>query len=181
MAYVLGMATGKVVSLHLHPAEPGAPLSTVDLVEVVAGKGIRGNGRMFDRVSRRTGQPTKRQGSLIEREQIAEHAEALGHPGFTPGDVRSNIETEGADLVALIGQQVRIGSAVLLFYEPRTPCHKMDALAQGLRERMENGRHGVMAQVVESGEIRVGDAIGPAHNVPNASPRRRCRCRLGRN
>ncbi len=154
------MATGKVVSLHLHPAEPGAPLSSVGAIEVVAGKGIRGNGRMFDRLSRRTGEPTRRQVSLIEREQIAEHAEALEHPGFTPGDVRSNIETEGVDLVALAGKQVRIGSSLLFIYEPRTPCHKMDELAPGLRERMENGRQGVMAQVVESGEIRVGDAIG---------------------
>ena len=153
------MPTGKVVSLHLHPAEAGAPLSSVESFELIADKGIQGNGRMFDRISRRTGLPTKRQVSLIEREQITEHAEALGHPGFAPGDVRSNVETEGVELTAWVGQRVRVGSATLFFYEPRTPCHKMDALASGLRERMENGRQGVMAQVVESGEIRVGDEI----------------------
>ena len=162
------MATGKVVSLHLHPAEPSAPMSAVESIEVVASKGIRGNGRMFDRLSRRTGEPTKRQVSLIEREQIAEHAEALGHPGFAPGDVRSNIETEGADLVMWVGQQVRIGSALFFFYEPRMPCHKMDALAPGLRERMENGHQGVMAQVLESGEIRIGDELRAANVSPAA-------------
>ena len=155
------MTSGKVVSLHLHPVEAGAPLSPVDSIEVVAGKGIKGNPRKFDRPSKHTGQPTKRQVSLIEREQLAEHAEALGHPGFAPGDARSNVETEGIELVKLAGQQAQIGTAVLFFYEPRKPCHKMDALEPGLRERMENDRQGVMAQVVQSGAIRVGDAITP--------------------
>jgi len=35
----------------------------------------------------------------------------------------------------------------------------MDALCQGLRELMMNNRQGVMAQVVRSGKIRVGDSI----------------------
>jgi hypothetical protein len=54
------MQSGEVVSLHLHPVQAGAPLSPVDSIEVVAGKGINGNPRKFDRPSRRTGQPTKR-------------------------------------------------------------------------------------------------------------------------
>jgi MOSC domain-containing protein YiiM len=35
----------------------------------------------------------------------------------------------------------------------------MNALCPGLRERMENNRQGVLAQVVRSGTIRVGDPI----------------------
>ena len=155
------MTHGKVTSLHLHPAEPGSTMISVDAIVLVANKGIRGNWRMFARLSSRTGEPTMRQVSLIERELIVEHAEALGHPGFASGDVRSNIETKGINLMELGGRQVRIGSALLFIYEPRTPCHKMEKLAQGLRERMENGRQGVMAQVVETGEIRVGDDIAP--------------------
>jgi hypothetical protein len=46
---------GRVASLHLHPAEPGAPLQSVELIEVVAGKGIARNGRYFGRVRRSTG------------------------------------------------------------------------------------------------------------------------------
>ena len=145
---------GTVASLHLHPIEAGAPLTEVDSIELVEAQGIRDNPRYFVR-------DTKRQVSLIEREQLAEHATALGHPPFPPGVARANMETVGLDLVALAGQSVKIGDAVLIFYEPRTPCHKMDALAPGLRERMENGRQGVLAQVVESGTIRVGDEITP--------------------
>ena len=65
------------------------------------------------------------------------------------------------ELVKFAGHQVQIGTSILIFYEPRKPCHKMDALEPGLRERMENCRQGMMAQVVRSGTIRVGDAITP--------------------
>ena len=124
---------GRVASLHLHPAEPGAPLQTIEAVEVVAGQGIQGDTRYFGRLSRDTGQPTRRQVTLIEREQIAEHAAALSLPSIPPGAVRSNIETTGINLIALLGREVEIGGAVLRLYAPRDPCAKMDAICQGLR------------------------------------------------
>src|SRR5947209_5716519 len=113
--------SGHVASLHLHPPEPGQPLATVDCVEVIAGKGIVGEPRYFGRVSRDSGKPSRRQLSLIEREQIAEHAATLGLQKIGPGAVRANIETEGISLVPLVGQQVEIGEAVLFLYAPRDP------------------------------------------------------------
>src|SRR5712675_1872217 len=75
------------------------------------------------------------------------------------GAVRSNIETTGVDLVSLIGKEVEIGEAVLLLYGSRDPCEQMDAICQGLRELMMNNRQGVLAQVIRSGKIQVGDRI----------------------
>ena len=152
---------GRVVSLHLHPAELGAPLQPIEVVEVVVGQGIQGDTRYFGRRSRDTGQPTRRQVTLIEREQIAEHATALGLPSIPSGAVRSNIETTGVNLISLLGREVEIGGAVLRFYAPRDPCAKMDAICQGLRAMMMNSRQGVLAEVLRSGTIRVGDAISP--------------------
>jgi MOSC domain-containing protein YiiM len=97
--------------------------------------------------------------TLIEREQIVEHAAALKAGAIAPGLVRSNIETTGIDLFALIGKEVQVGEAVLNFYAPRDPCEKMNAVCQGLRERMLNNRQGVLAQVIKSGLIRIGDLI----------------------
>ncbi len=54
---------------------------------------------------------------------------------------------------------MEIGEALLLFYAARTPCYKMDRIAPGLQALMSQGRQGVMAQVVRSGIIRVGDKI----------------------
>src|ERR1041385_2006673 len=104
-------AIGRVASLHLHPLEPGAPLHSVDSFVVTAGKGIVGNDRYFERVSRSTGKLIRRQVSLIAREQISAHATALGLETIPPGAVRANIETLGLDLLDLLGQRVAIGEA----------------------------------------------------------------------
>ena len=122
------------------------------MIEVEAGRGVRGNGRYFGRTSRSTGKvlPDARSASF-RGSKFAEHAAALGLEVIGPGVVRSNIETSGIDLLNLIGCQVRVGSAVLYFYEPRTPCAKMDAICAGLRAfLMENNRQGVMAEVIQS-------------------------------
>src|SRR6266404_2811514 len=131
---------GRVMSLHLHPHEPGSTLQTVEAIEVVEQKGIVGEPRYFGRVYRENGHPHKRQVTLIEREQIQQHAAALGLQTIPPGAVRSNIETFGINLVELVGREVEIGSAVLLLYAPRDPCAKMDAICQGLKELMKDNR-----------------------------------------
>jgi MOSC domain len=150
---------GHVASLHLHPAEPGEPLQPLETIELVSGQGIQGDTRYFGRLSRDTSEPSRRQVTLIEREQIAEHAVSLGLPSISPGAVRSNIETTGINLISLLGREVEIGGAVLRLYAPRDPCAKMDAICQGLRTLMLNSRQGVLAEVVRSGTIRVGDPI----------------------
>ena len=159
---------GRVASLHIHPNVAGEPLIEVPEFNLVAEKGVAENKRYFGRVN--CGKPSKRQVTLIEREIIEQHAAALG-ANFDPGQVRSNIETTGIDLIALIGQEVQVGEAILLFVEPRTPCQKMDALAPGLRNLMENSRQGVIARVIKGGKVHPGDAIElttqPAAAKPN--------------
>jgi len=162
---------GRVASLHLHPSEPGTPLQTVETIEFVEAKGILGEPRYFGRVSRDKGAPNRRQVTLIEREQIAEHAAALGLKAIPPGAVRSNVETSGVNLISLIGQEVEIGEAVLYLYAPRDPCAKMDAICQGLRQRMMQNRQGVLAEIRRSGKVRTGDPIRPVSpsNLPTAT------------
>ena len=161
--------SGQVASLHVHPAVAGERLIEVNEFNLVADKGIAEDKRYFGRVN--YGKPSKRQVSLIEREVIEQHSAALGAQ-FDPGQVRSNIETIGIDLISLIGQEVQIGDAVLVFVEPRTPCHKMDALAPGLRALMENDRQGVIARVVKGGRVRPGDVVRTAANSspPSSEP-----------
>jgi len=136
-------------------------LQPIEAVEVVVGRGIQGDSRYFGRLSRDTGEPSRRQVTLIEREQISEHAVALGLLSIAAGAVRSNIETIGINLISLLNREVEIGGTVLRLYAPRDPCAKMDAICQGLRAMMMNSRQGVLAEVLRSGTIRVGDAICP--------------------
>jgi MOSC domain-containing protein YiiM len=134
-------------------------MQTAQQIEVIEAKGILNEPRYFGRKSRDSGEPSKRQITLMEREQIAEHAAAIGLETIPAGAVRSNIETTGIDLVSLIGKEVEIGEAILLLYGARDPCEQMDAICQGLRELMLNNRQGVLAQVIRSGKIQVGDRI----------------------
>lgn len=134
-------------------------MQAVNEIEVIAGKGISGEPRYFGKISRRTGKPSRRQISLMEREQISEHAATLGLESIPPGAVRANIETEGIDLIKLIGKQIQIGEAILFLYEARTPCEQMDAICTGLRSLMENSRQGVMAEVIRPGMIWCHDVI----------------------
>jgi len=76
--------------------------------------------------------------------------------------VRANIETSDINLAALVGQQIQIGEAVLFIDAPRDPCAKMDAICQGLRDLMMDNRQGVLAQVIRSGRIKIGDPITAA-------------------
>ena len=155
------MEIGNVESLHLHPKVGGEALRSVNEVYAETGKGLEGDTRVFGRKDR-TGEPSLRQVSLIAREEIARHAAALGRTEIPPGAVRSNIETTGIDLVSFLGREMEVGEALLLFYEARTPCWKMERIAPGLQAMMSQGRQGVLAQVIRSGWIRAGDAIRPA-------------------
>jgi MOSC domain-containing protein YiiM len=152
------MSFARVASLHIHPATAGEAMISVAEIDLIAGQGILQDKRYFGRKSR-NGEPTKRQLTLIAREQIGEHAATLGLPAIHEGLVRSNIETENIDLVPLAGRRVRIGTAVVLIGNPRDPCEKMDRIAAGLRELMNHGKQGVLAQVIESGKVRVRDEI----------------------
>jgi MOSC domain-containing protein YiiM len=149
---------GTVASLHLHPEFAGEPLRAVSEVYAEAGQGLAGDARVFGRKNQK-GEPRRRQVTLIAREEIARHAAALGLPEIAPGAVRSNIETTGISLLSFLGREMEVGEAVLLFYEARTPCRKMDLVTPGLQAIMSQGRQGVLAQVIRSGWIRLGDAL----------------------
>ena len=155
---------GTVVALHVHPDDKALPCVEQAVLHLVAEQGIVEDKRYFARKDRQ-GRPAKRQVTLIEGEQLVAHAEALGLGSLTNAEARSNIETAGIELVPLIGRRVRVGGAVLEFVEPRTPCQRMDDICQGLKEMMEHGRQGVVARVVESGEVRPGDPVEPVESA----------------
>ena len=69
-------AAGRVVSLHLHPREPGEPLTPAESIEVIADKGISGEPRYFGRMSRDRSIRERRQKRNDERVRNKE-----GHRG----------------------------------------------------------------------------------------------------
>jgi len=85
-----------------------------------------------------------------------EHLDALG---VEPGATRENITVEGADVQTWpVGQRVKVGEALFEITMVCDPCHRMDELRAGLRTLIVD-RRGMLAHVVEGGEVAVGDPI----------------------
>jgi len=82
-----------------------------------------------------------------------------------------NLTTEGLrEESAHIGDQFRIGTAVVLVTQPRLPCYKL-GLRFGrddiVKRFLESKRSGIYFSVVEEGLINTGDAIVPLHVEQN--------------
>ena len=93
------------------------------------------------------------------RQVLLMDIETLDEFGITPGRVKENITTRGIKLDELsMGQRIRAGEALLEITKECEPCHQMDAIRQGLQEALR-GRRGVLCRIIESGQIRRGDAI----------------------
>ena len=57
-----------------------------------------------------------------------------------------------------VGQRVRVGEALFEITMVCDPCERMDQLRTGLRALLED-RRGMLAHVVEGGEVAVGDSV----------------------
>jgi MOSC domain-containing protein YiiM len=156
----------------------------VDHVRLVAGLGVEGDahaGLTMQHRSRWVKQrtvPNLRQVHIIHAELFDE----LAGRGIAiaPAQMGENVTTRGIDLLGLsAGTRLRLGdTAVIELTGLRNPCFKLNGIVPGLMEAvLVRGpgkslirKAGVMAIVVASGEVRIGDAFTiasePAGFVP---------------
>lgn len=93
------------------------------------------------------------------REVLLASKEHLDAVGVAPGAIRENVTVEGVDVHEWpVGQRVRVGQALLEITMVCDPCHRMDELRPGLRAEID-GKRGMLAHVVEGGEITLGDGV----------------------
>ena len=93
------------------------------------------------------------------REVLLASKERLDAVGVEAGAIRENVTVEGADVQTWpVGQRVKVGGAQLEITMVCDPCHRMDELRDGLRGELDDKR-GMLAHIVEGGEIVVGDSI----------------------
>jgi MOSC domain-containing protein YiiM len=143
----------------LFVAENGSePMQAVESVEAVADRGLRG-----DRYFAETGYYSPFdvcQVTLIASEAIAEIDAATGID-LSAGEHRRNVVTDGIDVHGLLDHRFRIGDAVLEGSRPRPPCAHVEEMVgeDGAASALGEGRGGICADVIETGEIRVGDSI----------------------
>ena len=135
------MAT--VAGLFTSPGRKSGLSTAHDRVRAVAGQGFVGCAHA---------NPPKREVLFVSRDHLASL-------DLEPGAIRENVTVAGADVQQwAVGQLVRAGEAVFEMTMVCDPCHRMDELRPGLRSRLE-GKRGMLARVVEGGEVAVGDEL----------------------
>ena len=137
------MRVATVAGLFVSPARGSGVSTSLPRARAVAGHGLEGCAHA---------NPPKREVLFVS----AEHLDSVG---VEPGAIRENVTVAGADVQAwAVGQRLRAGAAVFEITMICDPCHKMDELRPGLRAELD-GRRGMLARVVESGDVAVGDAL----------------------
>src|SRR5215831_3683558 len=130
-------------------------MKALDEAQAVAGSGLSG-----DRYCQQSGYWTgvdECQVTLIEREYLDEIKQKGIH--VDNGEHRRNLVTRGIRLEDLAGKRFRVGEAVLQFDRPRPPCGYIEGITEHGMTKALIGRGGICASIVESGVIRVNDAI----------------------
>jgi MOSC domain-containing protein YiiM len=144
------MTTGGILAaIWIKRAQRG-PMDPAARATLIAGRGIEGN----------ADQGGKRQVTIIAAE-VFDGLRATLDPAVDPEMRRANLMVRGVALAESRGRVLRIGSTRVRVYGETRPCHLMDEALPGLRAALHpdwNG--GVFGEIVDGGEIRVGDPAG---------------------
>ncbi|CAA9564797.1 MAG: MOSC domain protein [uncultured Truepera sp.] len=144
---------GRLEHILVRPARR-APTVRLERARALPGRGLAGDHR-----SERSSS-SARQVTLIQAEHLPVIT-ALSGSQATPERLRRNLVVSGINLLALKSRRFRIGGAVFEGAGLCHPCSRMEeALGPGGYNAVR-GHGGILARVVEEGEITVGDALEP--------------------
>ena len=151
------MNHGSVVSIHIAPAAK-APPASVKEIRAIPGQGLQG-----DRYFKRAGTFGKKFGpdnevTLIELEAVDALKRDYGVE-MNPGDARRNVVTRGVALNHLVGRDFQVGAVTLRGLRLCEPCSHLEGLTrEGVKAGLTH-RGGLRAQILNEGQIRVGDLV----------------------
>jgi MOSC domain-containing protein YiiM len=125
------------------------PMDAAPAARLVAGRGIVGNAN----------QGGKRQVTIIAREAWDDVTQELAAV-VPPQTRRANLLVRGVELANTRGRVLRIGGCRLRIYGETKPCWQMEEAHAGLQSALQpKWRGGVFAEVMDDGEIAVGDPV----------------------
>jgi MOSC domain-containing protein YiiM len=156
----LAVVEGHVAGIFIAP-ERAMPMTSVDEVEAVPGRGLQGD-RYFERTGTYSQKPgTGREVTLIESEAMEAAARDDG-VDLAPGDPRRNLVTVGVALNHLVGREFFVGGVRLRGMRLCEPCAHLARLVRRPVVKPFLHRGGLRTEIVQGGTIRVGDAVRPA-------------------
>ncbi|HEX6789063.1 MAG TPA: MOSC domain-containing protein [Gaiellaceae bacterium] len=144
---------GSVAAILIAP-NAEAPLTHVDAVDAVPGRGLSG-----DRYAKGLG-TFSAPGRGYELTLV--EGEVLNEIELAPEDARRNIVTAGVALNALVGERFRIGPVECVGRRLAEPCAHLEKLARPGLLRPLVHRGGLRADILVGGTISVGDEISRA-------------------
>jgi MOSC domain-containing protein YiiM len=125
------------------------PMDAAVTARLVAGKGLQGNP---DRSRRR-------QVTLLDLERWNQLMRELG-ASIAPSSRRANLLVSGVQLANSRNRIIQVGACRLRIGGETRPCERMDEAFPGLRRAMQTEwGGGAFAEVLDDGEIRVGDPV----------------------
>ena len=137
---------GEIVAIWIKRFKRG-PMDPVAEARLVAGRGLVGNAN----------QGGKRQVTLIDEARWREAQEEVGVE-VPPTARRANVMLRGIDLERSHRRLLRLGECVIRIYGETRPCEQMEEAYAGLQAAMRpHWGGGAFAEVLDDGEIRVGD------------------------
>jgi MOSC domain-containing protein len=146
------IGTGIVEVLSVAPSA-GEPARRLEEVRALAGKGLEGDRHVTGRGTFPSGPPGSAL-TLIE----AEVCESFDPP-LEPSDHRRNVMTRGIDLNALVGREFTIGDVRCRGMRLCEPCTVVQRYVGRPVLRALVHRGGLRADILDDGEIRVGDSV----------------------
>ena len=106
--------------------------------------------------------PGARAVTLIQTEHLPVIAALARREDVSFAVLRRNLAISGINLVALRKREIRIGGAVLRISGPCAPCSRMEAALGFGGYNAMRGHGGWCAEVVEEGDVAIGDEVAPA-------------------
>jgi len=128
-----------------------SPLTRVETVEAIAGRGLKGD-RYYDGRGTFSGPGHGYQLTLVE-------AEVLASIDLPWEQARRNIVTRGIALNGLVGHRFKIGAVECIGRRLAEPCSHLESLARPGLLRPLVHRGGLRADILEGGSITIGDQV----------------------
>jgi MOSC domain-containing protein YiiM len=147
---------GRLVGIYV-AAKAGETPYSVESVRALTGRGLEGDryaamgGTFSDR-------PAQRDVTLIESEVLKSYEQQSGKK-LSAAESRRNLLTEGVRLNDLVGREFQVGAVRMRGLRLSEPCTHLMRLTHPETLRGLVHRAGLIAEVLNDGELHVGDLV----------------------